>query len=128
MDTYIVKVPVSGRAEAVTFNAADSYKQIHDAVGGYIEAAAIPDIPSKEAYTIDCFVDEEGLLKQLPLNERLTAFARPVYNLPLVGNAVFAAHDAEGETVGLSKEDADKLIAEFNKKEASTPLHTDRHL
>lgn len=114
MDTYIVRVPVTGKAEIVPFNAADSYFQLRDAVGGYIESAIIPAIPTTENYTIDCYVDEEGLLKQLPLNERLTAFARPVYNLPLVGNAVFAAHDAEGETVGLSKADADKLIADFS--------------
>jgi hypothetical protein len=113
MDTYIVKVPVTGKAEIVTFNAADSYSQLRDAVGGYIEAAVIPTIFTKENYTIDCYVDEEGLLKQLPLNERLTAFARPVYNLPFVGNAVFAAHDLEGETVGLSKADAESVIRIF---------------
>ena len=109
METYIVKVPVSGKVEVVPFNAADSYSQLHDAVGGCLEAAVIPTISTKEPYGIDCFVDEEGLLKYLPFNERLMTFARPVYDLPLVGDAVFVAHDADGETVGLTRADADAI-------------------
>lgn len=109
METYIVKVPVSGKIEVVPFDEGNSYKQIKDAVGGYIELAPIPIIPTKEPYVIDCFVDDEGLLQHLPFNERLMAFARPVYNLPLVGDAVFVAHDAEGETVGLTRADADAI-------------------
>ena len=109
METYIVKVPVSGNVEAVPFNAADSYNQLHDAVGGYIEAAVIPTIDTKENYTIDCFVDEEGFIKQPPLsyNFPLSIWA----NQRLLGDAVFVAHDANGETVGLSKADADKIIS-----------------
>ena len=113
MKTYIVKVPVSGSIEIVPFNEGDSYTQIHDAVGGYIEAAIIPAIATKENYTIDCFVDEEGLIKSppLPCNLRLSTWA----NQRLVGNAVFVAHDDQGETVGLSREDADKIVANFNE-------------
>lgn len=113
METYIVKVPVTGKMESVPFNAADSYNQLHDAVGGYIEAAVIPAIPTKENYTIDCFVDEEGLLKHLPINKRVSVFAFPVYDLPIVGDAVFVAHDADGETVGLSKADAATILQHF---------------
>lgn len=113
MDTYIVKVPVSGSIEVIPFDEGNSYGQIKDAVGGYIELAPIPTIPTKEPYGIDCFVDEEGLLKHLPFNERLMTFAIPVYNLPLVGDAVFVAHDAEGETVGLTKADADAIAEMF---------------
>lgn len=113
MDTYIVKVPVSGSIEVIPFDEGNSYGQIKDAVGGYIELAPIPAIPTKEPYGIDCFVDEEGLLKYLPFNERLMTFARPVYDLPLVGDAVFVAHDADGETVGLTKADADAIAKRF---------------
>ena len=113
METYIVKVPVTGKVETVPFDAADSYAQICEAVGGYLEAAVIPTIPTTENYTIDCFVDEEGMLKHLSINMRLSAFALPVYDLPIVGDAVFVAHDAEGETVGLTKADADAIVAMF---------------
>lgn len=108
METYIVKVPVTGKVEIVPFNVADSYSQLRDAVGGFIEAATIPAIPTKENYTIDCFV------KQLPLNKRLTAFARPVYNPPLVGNAVFVAHNDQWDTVGLTKADAESIVKTIN--------------
>lgn len=108
----MVKVPISGKVEAVPFNAADSYKQIHDAVGGYIEAAVIPAISTKENYTIDCFVDEEGLLKALPLNTRISFFSSAF----IAGNAVFVAHNVKGETIGLSKADADTIVAYFNKE------------
>ena len=111
METYIVKVPVTGNAEILSFDAIHSYSQLHEAVGGYLEAVVIPAISTKENYTIDCFVDEEGLIKQppLPCNFRLSILA----NQRLVGNAVFAAHDAEGETVGLSKADADTILEYF---------------
>ena len=112
-ETYIVKLPTSGKVETLPFNAENSYSQLHDTIGGCIEAAVIPEIPTKEPYTIDCFVDEEGLLKLLPLNERLTTFVMPFYPNPLVGDAVFVAHDADGETVGLSKADADAIASMF---------------
>ena len=105
METYIVKVPVSGNIEVIPVNQGQEYEQIRDAVGGYIEVAPI-SIRGDRSYTIDCFVDEEGLLKRLPVNARLLA----IDPTPFVGNAVFAAHDADGETVGLTANDA-KAIA-----------------
>lgn len=113
METYIVKVPVSGSIEVVPFDEGNSYGQLKEAVGGYIEAAVIPTITTKENYTIDCYVDEEGMLKHLPINMRISVFALNVYELPIVGDAVFVAHDAEGETVGLTKADADAIAEMF---------------
>ena len=110
MNTYIVKVPVVGEAEIVPFNKENSYKQLSDAVGGYIERAIIPHIKPKGWYGIDCFVNEEGLLNQLPLNSCLTVFASKTYGGPLVGDAVFAGHDSEGETVGLEEDDAKAIV------------------
>lgn len=108
METYLVKVPVMGKAEAVPFDKDHSYDQLSKAVGGYLELAPIPAISTKESYSIDCFVDEEGLVKTppRPYNPLLSIFAHRF----LVGDAVFAGHDKEGETVGLSKADADALI------------------
>jgi len=117
MNTYIVKVPVVGEAEIVPFNKENSYKQLSDAVGGYIECAIIPHIKTTGKYGIDCFVNEEGLLNQLPLNPRLTCFASKSYGGPLVGDAVFVGHDSECETVGLEEDDAKAIAAMFGSCE-----------
>ena len=107
MDTYLVKVPVTGNIDIIPFDPAHSYEQLSRAVGGYLELAPIPAISTKEPYGIDCFVDEEGLVKIPPreLNPRLSAFAGQY----LVGDAVFAGHDAMGETVGLTRADAEAI-------------------
>ncbi len=113
-ETYIVIVPVTGNVEIVPFKKDGSYDQIREAVGGYLELAPIPYIKTKEKYGIDCFVDEEGLVKtpQRLVNRRLSHFARTI----LLGDAVFAAHDSNGETKGLTKEDADAIVALLTDK------------
>lgn len=110
--TYIVKVPAIGTPSIEPFTPKDSYAQLVAAIGGgYLEAAPIPRlINSKCRYAIDCFVDEEGVLKSLPLN----LCASLATYLHLYGDAVFAAHAPQGETVGLSKTDADTLLALLN--------------
>ena len=107
MPTYLVVCPadLAEDVRVIPVNQGQEYEQIRDAVGGYLEAAPI-SIRGDRSYTIDCFVDEEGLLKRLPVNARLLAMDPT----PFVGNAVFAAHDADGETVGLTSNDA-KVIA-----------------
>lgn len=42
MDTYIVKVPAVGDPTVEPFNSKVSYKQLSDAVGGYLELAPLP--------------------------------------------------------------------------------------
>lgn len=111
--TFVVILPTEGEAHLEDFNAENSYKQLSDAVGGMIERAIIPAVKHTGNYGIDCFVNEEGLLKHLPLNGRLTAWCSNCYGGPLVGDAIFAAHDAEGETVGLNEEDAKAILAKF---------------
>lgn len=114
METYIVKVPVSGNVELVPFDKDNSYKQLSDAVGGYIECAIIPNVETAGDYSLDCYVNEEGLLEHLPLNYRITVFAAKSYGGPLVGDAVFVGHDDMGETVGLTKADADSIVKTIN--------------
>lgn len=111
--TYVVMLPYSGKPTIEPFNQENSYKQISEAVGGMIECAIIPRIKHSGRYGIDCFVDEEGLLKHLPLNRRLTAFCSDSYGGPLVGDAIFVAHDDEGETVGLTEADAKAILNLF---------------
>ena len=113
METYIVKVPVSGKPTIEPFNAENSYKQLSEAVGGMIERAIIPSIKHTGEYGIDCFVNEEGLLDHLPLNPWLTSFCEKSYGGPLVGDAIFVGHDKDGETVGLNEEDAKAIAAMF---------------
>ena len=111
METYIVKVPITGKVEIVPFDKDNSYEQLNKAVGGWLEAVPlIPAIKTSEPYVIDLFVDEEGLLKALPLNTRLSFFCSAF----LAGNAVFVAHDNMGETVGLTKADAESIVKTIN--------------
>ena len=112
---FVVKVPAVGAIVKEPFDGQDSYKQLSDAVGGYIECAVIPQVGHSGPYGVDCFVNEEGLLKHLPFNARLTAFASPVYDGPLVGDGIFVGHDGEGETVGLDEDDADRIVARFEE-------------
>ena len=99
--TYILKVAMSGKVVREEFDAADALAQLQAAVGGgYIERVPVPTGNGH-----DLFVDDEGLLMGLPENGVLTRFA---YHMTrhwqsLVGDGVFAGHDGEGETVGLSE-------------------------
>lgn len=107
-ETYVVIVPTKGEIRIEPFRANDSYNQLKDAVGGWIEGAIIPPIPSSPKYSIDCYVNEEGLLIDLPLNPRLTKFVSTKFpDQVLVGDAIFVGHDEEGETKGLIREDAE---------------------
>lgn len=54
----------------------------------------------------DIFVDDEGLLKDNPIP---TAFTSDL-EVALVGNLLFANHDAEGNTTSLSDEDIECII------------------
>ena len=112
--TYIVKLPAVGKPTIEPFNAENSYKQLSEAVGGYIERAIIPEPLFKDPNcSIDCFVNEEGLLEGLPINQRLTALCTKSYGDILVGDAIFVGHDAEGETVGLPEAVAKAIIELF---------------
>lgn len=95
--TYILKVTAAGEITREEFRADDSLKQLQKAVGGYIER-----VPYNFGSGIDCFCDEEGMIKggDIVVN---TAIAN-ISKMPIVGNVAFAAHDEEGETIGLTAE------------------------
>ena len=57
----------------------------------------------KEGKIVDVWCDEEGLLKNLPLN-----FFHPQIRQPIVGPVLVCDHDNEGESVPLSKELAEE--------------------
>ena len=108
---FVVRVPACGPIVKEPFDCEHSYQQLSDAVGGYIELAIIPKIETSGSFAVDCFVNEEGFLLGLPLNPRLTSFAREVYRGSLVGDAIFVGHNGEGETVGLDEMTANRIVS-----------------
>lgn len=100
--TYILKVPAVGEITREEFRADDSLKQLQEAVGGYIER-----VPYNFGLGIDCFCDEDGLIKggDIVVNTAIANIAK----IPIVGNVAFAAHDCEGETIGLTAEQCAEL-------------------
>ena len=102
MTTYILKVPAVGEITREEFRADDSLKQLQEAVGGYIQP-----VPFNFGSGIDCFCDEEGMIKggDIVVNTAIAHIAK----MPIVGNVAFAAHDCEGETFGLTAEQCDEL-------------------
>lgn len=105
--TYIVKVAAGGRVEREEFRAEDALAQLQAAVGGYIERVPIPMVKGH-----DLFVDEDGIGKRLAWNVPLSLVARNLTHNPcygIVGNGVYAAHDGEGETIGLTKDECESI-------------------
>jgi len=87
----------------------EGLKPMQELVGGYIEAVRLPDI--------EMYVDEEGLLKGLPLNIRATLLYRQAVSeefrdqVGCVGDAVaFGGVTPGGKTKGLSKKQEELLI------------------
>lgn len=74
-------------------------KHLQHEVGGYVECVAGENVGLPG---IDLWVNEEGAVNGLPY-----AFSIPTphRNVPLFGNVVFARHDGEGETIGLTDDD-----------------------
>lgn len=108
MNTYILKLSAVGSLlTREAFEPENSPKQLQRAVGGYIECA--PTKMPAQLLDIDCFVDEEGLLKGVPIvNKPVTRLCgHPA--ITIVGDAVFVTHDDEGNTLGLTKRKCDAL-------------------
>ncbi|REC98251.1 uncharacterized protein DUF3846 [Microbacterium sp. AG157] len=75
----------------------------HKAVGGWIEAVDIPDLG------VTMYVNEEGLIRDLPYNRRATFLCRfhvpPARDARLVGDVVVVGlTDDEGESTELPKD------------------------
>lgn len=99
--TYVLKVAATGKVEREEFRADDALEQLQKAVGGWIERVPVPMMKGH-----DLFVDEEGMMKRLPVNGLLTRFVHGrLRNTArfIVGDGVFAAHGDDGETRGLTE-------------------------
>lgn len=122
MDTYVVIIEASGVMRREPFNTEGSLTQLQEAVGGYIER-----LPTVLMRGHDCFINEEGKLLNLPLNTVLTNhYNKTRRNCDwVVGNGVFAAHDEEGETLGLTQaqcEDIERMLSSFGAVKAGGAL------
>ncbi|MCS0827407.1 DUF3846 domain-containing protein [Cytobacillus firmus] len=91
----IVRLNVGSQIEVIEM--VHSLEDMQAIVGGWLERVRITD-------DIDLWINEEGLLQELPLN--FVTFVvkdgepQPVHSI--VGNVFFASHDEEGETISLN--------------------------
>ena len=74
-------------------------KSMQDIVGGYIECVALKN-------NIDVWINEEGLLMDLPFN-------RFVNRQPLVGTIFAASHNSSGDTISLTDTQISQVFAIF---------------
>ena len=89
--------------------ALDSLEDYQRAVGGWVEAIDIPDLG------VTMYVNEEGLIRDLPFNRRATFLWRfhvpQAHDARLVGDvAVVGLTDSEGENTELPSELARRLL------------------
>lgn len=91
----VLKVTTEMNYEVLDLDApAGSLKVLQDAVGGLIQ-------PAQVAPGFELYVNEEGILLDLPINPWVALMT----GLPLRGNAVITGEvDDEGETIGLTDE------------------------
>ena len=105
-------VHADNTTERIEVAETDFSTALHDAIGGWFTHVSINE-------TLDFWVDDEGLLKSLPLNRVATRF----YSLlgatsPIVGTAVFTGGgDGHGGTMSLDETSIEAL--EFAAKMAS---------
>jgi len=93
------------------------FKQYPEAIGGWIEAVRLYDYNGETAAMM--YVDEEGLLKGLPLNPMAGALSFLFGNTPnLVGRVIVVGKtDNEGYDTDLPKY-LEQLIQNISAKEA----------
>ncbi len=106
-----IKLTAEGQASLIDLTADNNeLLTLQMAVGGLIEAKTL-----ESGYTL--FMNEEGKLHSLPINERATEIWLANFpNFPdvIVGDVVIAgATDEEGEQLGLDSDYADRLLELF---------------
>jgi len=103
-----VKVSTEGVLEVVEFDNSTCYEMLKAGVGGWIECVRLP------ATGVEMWVNEEGKLDNLDQNPYGTALWADSYGPTdvTVGNIVITGgNDDEGNTLGLSDEKIDYLLA-----------------
>lgn len=99
---------IKNTVEVREFEIGDSYQLLRDAVEGYIECVHLSSLG------VDMWLNEEGKLIGLEPNALATyLFLREFNTLDVImGNVIFTGGaDEEGETLGLTEEQLQKLLA-----------------
>ena len=101
---------VSGIEEVVIPTDNPTLEMMQSAVGGSIETMTRIPSPTRENVEIDAYVNEEGLLIELPV-------VMAVYDeygvRPFAGSIVFVGANDEGESVSLTEEEIDFIRARY---------------
>lgn len=100
-------VTSEGVTSVVEFEKGNSYDLLSSTVQGYIECVSLPSLG------VDMWINEEGKILRLPQNPKGNALWVKEYGLTdyIAGNVVFTQATNEGETVGLTDEQIEALIA-----------------
>jgi hypothetical protein len=110
-DRYLLLVPIEGDLEVIPLQFKGIYPQaIDEYVGGYNERVPLPPLPQPRFY--DLWVNEEGLMRQLEVNPRLSVFGFPD---PLVGPGLLTSSiwTEGGLVTGLTQREIDFLLSLF---------------
>lgn len=93
------------------------YKDLKEFVGGLLEYTE----PMSELPNVFCYIDDEGLLKNLPMN--FTSENRKGF---YVGPAVFfGSVDWEGNNVPMNLEEAEKVVEFLNEHDCNLEYKTE---
>lgn len=90
----------------------NTLEAMQSVVGGYIERIPVSFIITGTP-DVDLWVNEEGLLINLPFN-------RVVAGTPVVGPILVTSSDEEGETTGLSDEQVELTLAILSNAQGDT--------
>lgn len=103
----------------------NTLEALQEIVGGYIE---IPFISEKlYEHDIDIIINEEGKLIE-GFKPEIAVLKQGTFRvLDLIyGNCIFASHDEEGNTIGLSDEQIDIIKEELKMEVVLTNKHEDK--
>lgn len=107
---YVLRIDRHGNIRREAFDAENTLAQLQRCVGGLIERVDIPAF-SREGLDVDCFVNDEGLFDPAPV---LNMAASEMAGGPIVGDAVLAMHDGEGNSRGMPEPLA-RALAKYAK-------------
>lgn len=96
----IIPADPTERMKRVTIEAGKTLPAMHEAVGGFIESLATPEMLGPEAAA---YIHDEGKIVGLPSNHRATILFAEVLRPGdyIAGNMIVIGCDAAGETVSI---------------------------
>lgn len=102
-----IYISTEGEVEVRTFNKADSYEHLRDAVEGWIECVRL------ESLGLDMWVNEEGKVYSLPVNGFATSLFFREFGVvdQICGNVILTGSDRQGDTIGLTKKQIENITS-----------------